>query len=200
MKDVRAFYDRTATEWADKWYADASMLPLHRAFLTRLPEHPRILDLCCGAGYESMRLTNLGAEAVGLDLSAKSIAIARECNPSLAFYEGDMLESYRHIGAVDGVACIAGLVHLPEERLRAAFERITEVLKPNGLALFVVRKGEGKLAKHSYAVIDGEEYDRNFYGHTLEGLRRQAEGLLEFVEELLPDEGSPWKNYLFKRI
>ena len=50
MKGVRDYYDRTAAEWAERWYADDAMLPLLRAFLAELPENPLVLDLCCGAG------------------------------------------------------------------------------------------------------------------------------------------------------
>lgn len=200
MKTMRDFYNRTAAEWADRWYADDSMQPLLRAFLSRLPHHPRILDLCCGAGYESMRMASLGAQVIGLDLSEESISIARKRNPSLPFFIGDMLQDYSHIGQVDGIACIAGLVHLPEEKLRPAFVCMADVLAPGCLALFVVREGRGKLTERSYTVIDSEEYDRDFYGHSLAGICAQSEGIFEFIEELLPEEGSPWKNYVFRRI
>ena len=85
MKGVKEFYDRTAADWADKWYADEAMLPLLRKFMAYLPEKPRVLDLCCGAGYESRRMAGLGAEVVGIDLSPASIEIACERNPELEF-------------------------------------------------------------------------------------------------------------------
>lgn len=197
MKGVREYYDRMAAEWAQRWYADGSMLPLLQAFLAGLPERSRVLDLCCGAGYESMRMAALGAEVVGLDLSGESIRIARERNPQLEFHIGDMLADYTALGPVDGVVCIAGLVHLPQELLQLAFRRMAEAMNPGGRALIVVRDGTGRLQHQSDVVIDGESYDRSFYAHTLAELTAASAGLLRFVQELPGDEPSPWRNYIF---
>ena len=199
MKGVKEFYDATAAQWAEKWYADAGMLPLLKEFLAFLPDRPRVLDLCCGAGYESMRLAQLGAQAVGLDISPASVAIAREKNPALSFFVGDMLEDYRHVGAVDGIVCIAGLVHIPETGARQAFLRMAQVLNPGGYVLLVVREGAGRLEMQSRVQVDGEEYDRAFYGYTLDALKARAAGILEFVREI-PEAGpSVWRNYVFRK-
>lgn len=196
-KNVRDYYDKTAAEWAEKWYADDSTLPLLQAFMRLLPARPTILDLCCGAGYESMRLRALGAEVMGLDFSEASIAIARERNPDLTFIVGDMLSDYSHIGMVDAIVCIAGLVHLPTEQLRTAFERMNAVLKPGGRALFVVRDGVGRQANSSDVIVDGECYDRDFYAHTLEELVQESAGIFAFDQEIPEQEPSIWRNYIF---
>lgn len=59
------------------------------------------MDLCCGAGYESRRIADLGYEAVGIDFSEESIKIARQKNPSISFYQEDMLCDYSYIGKVE---------------------------------------------------------------------------------------------------
>lgn len=199
MPGVREYYDKTAAQWADRWYGDDSMLPVLRRFLAVLPAHPRVLDLCCGVGYEAMRMAALGAQVTGLDLSGESIAIARERNPGLAFHVGDMLEDYAHIGPVDGVACIAGLVHLPEAQLRTAFLRVNAVLRPGGSMLMIVRDGTGRLAAQSDVEVDGVRYDRAFYAHTLEEITRAAQWLLACVCEIPGEAPSPWRNYLFRK-
>ena len=113
-------------------------------FCALLPTGGRVLDLCCGAGYESFRLHRRGFEPVGLDFSGESLAIAREKNPGVSFYQGDMLESYPQVGAVDGIICIAGLVHVETADLPLAFRRMGEVLKPGGYLLASVRYGTGR--------------------------------------------------------
>lgn len=145
---------------------------------------PRILDLCCGAGYESMRMANLGARVVDIDLSENSIAIARARNPQQEFH-------------VDGVVCIAGLVHLPVEQLRPAFDRMSAVLKPNSRALFTVREGVSRQEARSVVEIDGECYDRAFYAHTLDELQQASAGRLVFEREIEDAEPSLWRNYVF---
>lgn len=112
-KDVRDFYNKTANQWADQFYADAENLPVLTDFMSRLPHGPRVLDLCCGAGYDSV--------------------------------------------------CLAGLVHLPAEKLRTAFARMGEVMQAGGSLLLTIRDGQGRIDKMSDVVVDGEEYDRSFY-------------------------------------
>lgn len=197
-KGVREFYNKTARQWADKFYADANNLPL-TDFMSKLPSGSRVLDLCCGAGYDSMRLFQMGASVVGIDLSEESIAIAKERNPNISFYVGDMLEDYSHIGKVDAVICIAGLVHLPAEKLRTAFIRMAHVMDAGGSVLLVIRDGEGRVDQMSDVVVDGEEYDRTFYAHNLKELMRAAEGLFTFDREIKDPEPSLWVNYVFRR-
>lgn len=199
-RDVKDFYNKTAQQWADKFYADDEHLPVLLDFMGRLPYCSRVLDLCCGAGYDSMRLAQMSASVVGIDLSEESIAIAKERNPKIPFYVGNMLDDYSDIGHVDAIICLAGLVHLPEEQLRMAFERMAQVMAPGGVVLLMVRDGEGRIDRMSDVVVDGEEYDRSFYAHTLEELNAHSDELFVFDRVIGDPEESIWVNYVFKRI
>lgn len=175
------------------------MLPYLTEFIKQLPQNPRILDLCCGAGYESMRMDRLGADVTGLDFSEESIRIAKELNPNIKFVVEDMLSDYSFLGKFDGCAVIAGLVHLSNEKLEKAFKMIHKVLYDSGIVFIVVRDGTGKNLKSSYTSIDGEDYDRDFYLHSLEELKQYSLGEFEFDREIFPNEESTWKYYIFKR-
>lgn len=199
MKGIKDYYNKTAQAWADRWYGDDELLPYLKIFLTYLPERPRVLDLCCGAGYESMRLSKLGAVVTGLDFSEESIRIARERNPHLTFVVYDMLEDYSFLGAFDGVACLAGLVHIPDEKLAAALGNIHKVLKTGGVLFAAVRDGTGKDDASSCFVVDGATYDRAFYLHTREELARAAAGLFDFVREIIMDGQPQWRFYVFRK-
>lgn len=200
MKTAKDFYDKTAKDWADKWYADETMLPYLAEFISYLPSEPRVLDLCCGAGYESMRMKKLGAEVTGLDFSEESIRVAKERNPNIQFVVEDMLNDYSFLGKFHGCAVIAGLIHLPNEELGKAFERISKVLEDSGYLFIVVRDGIGKNSKSSYVSIAGEDYDKEFYLHTLEELKQHSAESFVFVKEVLPDSESAWKHYIFRKI
>lgn len=199
MKNTKDFYNKTASEWADKWYADESLIPYIKEFFNYLPRKPRILDLCCGAGYESMRMKKLGADVVGLDFSKESIKIANERNSGISFVVEDMLNDYSYLGKFDGCVVIAGLVHIPNEKLSKAFEKIDNVLNDNGFLFIVVKEGTDKDEKSSYTTIEGEKYDRDFYLHTLEELKLYSSGKFDFVKELVFESGSLWKHYIFKK-
>lgn len=198
-KNTKDFYNKTAGEWADKGYQDESLLPYLTYFMKQLPEHPRVLDLCCGTGCETMRLQQLGAEAAGIDFSETSIEIARQHNSTIPFYVDNMLNDYSYAGSFDGAVVIAGLVHLHNQELRSALGNLHGVLREKGKLLVSVKDGTGKSDKQSYTTIDGENYDRDFYFHTLEELKLSAEGMFDFIEEVYPNEESPWKKYLFQK-
>lgn len=199
MKDTKDFYNKTALEWTNKWHEDESLLPYLKEFINCLAQNPRILDLCCGAGYESMRMQRLGANVIGLDFSEESIRIAKERNPDIKFVIEDMLDDYSYLGKFDDCAVIAGLVHLPNEKLSKAFEQIHKVLNDDSFLFVAVKYGNGKNLKSSYTTIDGEEYDRGFYLHTLEELKLYSLGKFDFVREILIDKESQWKYYIFKK-
>jgi len=93
----------------------------------------------------------------------------------------------------------AGLVYLPNEKLERAFEMISKVLYDSGFLFIVVKDGTGKFSKSSYKEIDGEDYDREFYLHSLEELKRYSLGKFNFYREIMPDDESSWKYYIFKR-
>ena len=199
MKGTNDFYNKTALEWANKWYEDEALLPYLQEFISYMPQNPGILDLCCGAGYESMRMKKLGADVTGLDFSEESIRIAKERNSDIEFVVEDMLNDYSYVGKFDGCAVIAGLVHLPNEKLSEAFEQIYKVLNDDGFLFIAVSDGIGKREKSSYTTIEGENYDRDFYLHTLEELKLYSVGKFNFVKELLFEKESSWKYYIFQK-
>lgn len=198
MLGTREYYDRTAAEWARNGYAEEAEPPFLGSFLSLLPPGGRVLDLCCGAGYETWRVRRRGFEAVGLDLSPASLAIARERNPDVPFYQGDLLEDYSHIGPVDGVLIIAGLVHVEARDLPLAFRRMGQVLRPGGYLAAAVREGRGRLEEQSVREIDGETYDRNFIAHDLEELTGAMGEAFAYLRELETDMPI-WHTYLFQK-
>lgn len=198
MLGCREFYDKTAARWAEKGYLDEAEPVCMDEFCALLPAGGRVLDLCCGTGYESFRLWRRGFHPAGLDFSGESLAIARKKNPDVPFFQGNMLESYAQIGPVDGIICIAGLVHVENRELPLAFQRMEEVLKPGGYLLASVRYGNGRMEERSITEIDGQSYDRNFIAHDEEELRSAAGDRFTLVREL-PSDLKIWAYYLFQR-
>lgn len=196
MKTCIDYYNDNALAWAQRWYPDNSNIPHLKRFLEYINiQNPKILDLCCGAGYESMRLKNLGANVVGVDLSEKSIEIAKKQNPEIIFYVKDMLKPYSNLGKFDGIACIAGIVHLEEHQLELAFENMYDALAENGYLLLVC-KAEGE---NRYSTIENnQEYARNFIFHSRQEIDQKAEKYFSFVEDLSPE--TEWKFFIYKKI
>ncbi|MGN0629493.1 MAG: class I SAM-dependent methyltransferase [Oscillospiraceae bacterium] len=146
-----------------------------------------MLDLGCGCGYDCKRLRELGFSTVGLDFSEESLRIAMEQNPGIEFLCEDMLSDYSRIGSVDAVMTIACLVHIENKDLSTAFRRMSTVLKSVGLVLFSIRFRNGKIDVQSFCTVDGEEFDRNFIGHTIDEILAASGRWFEYVTELETD-------------
>lgn len=198
MKGTMDFYNKTASDWAEKGYSGEVDPPCLLDFIRQFRKGSRILDLCCGAGYNSQHIKNSGYDVVGIDFSEESLCIARGKNPSISFYNDNLLNDYSYIGKVDAIVIIAGLVHVENKDLQTAFKRMHSVLNEKGRIFISVREGVGKIPERSIATIDGEDYDRNFIAHTLDELIEASRGLLSFEEEVGID-GTVWHNYIFKR-
>lgn len=198
MKKTIDYYNDSAEKWAEEWYSNESVLPYLKHLMKLSPKNPTVIDLCCGAGYESMRLKNLGANVVGLDLSEKSIEIAKQKNPEITFYVQDMLQDYSYVGTADALICVAGLIHLENDKLSTAFKNMHNVLKQNAYTLIVVREGSGKREQSSFVTYNNVQYDRNFICHTLQELKTYSNGYFEFVEEL--EQQGDWRYYIFKKV
>ncbi len=110
----------------------------------------RILDLGCGTGQLSAQIAAIGAEVVGVDLSAEMIEAAREQFPSLSFTVGDARD-FSFTESFDAVFSNAALhwIKPPEEALAC----IAACLGQGGR--FVAELGGGRnIATISQSLID----------------------------------------------
>ena len=203
MKNAKDYYDKKAPELAETWYPNETLLPILREFLdlVKTPKNPQILDLGCGAGYESMRMKSLGAKVTGLDFSEESINIAKEKIPHIHFVVEDVLNDYTYLGQFDGAVCISIFVHIPNELLEKCFANLSRALKKGAPVFILVKDGTGKDEKASFTEINNEKYDINFYNHTLDELREYSKENFEFIKKSMHrrDENDLWRYYFFRK-
>ena len=116
----------------------------------RPPRLGRILELGCGDGANlvPMALTHPGAAFVGVDLSAKSIDVARACAHRLGLTNLDLRAGDLRAVDLEGdfdIILAHGLVSwVPRTVREAVFARIEQLLAPDGIALI------------SHAVLPGD--------------------------------------------
>lgn len=199
-EETQLFYDLTAEQTADVWYANDVLMPTIKDFLSLLPDQPRVLDLGCGPGYESMRLHAAGADVVGVDFSAESIRIARERCPQCRFFELDFRRLDDRWGTFDGVFASASLIHISPEEFSAVLEGIARLLDDQGKLMAIVRDGEGM--RESRPEVDGRALRRVIYLYSKERLESLASSSFRAVREgyLAPevfDDG--WRCYILEK-
>jgi ubiquinone/menaquinone biosynthesis C-methylase UbiE len=123
---VKAYYDARAPEY-DEWYRglgrfdepdrpewDADVRELEHAVASLPPK--RTLDVACGTGFLTRHLRG---DVVGLDQSARMLAVAGEQAPNAELVRGDALELPFDERSFDRVFTGHFYGHLePDERLR----------------------------------------------------------------------------------
>lgn len=137
-------YDAIA-EWYDAWLGDGSLDqdPLFAAVTEQLGSvaGARVCDLGCGQGRVARRLAAQGARVVGVDLSAKLLAIAARrqaaetCAADYVRADAQTLACLAD-GAFDGVLCYMALMDIPD--LEATVRSVARVLRPSGWFVFSV--------------------------------------------------------------
>jgi SAM-dependent methyltransferase len=112
----------------DRWLSELTRLASEQACA-------RVLDLGCGAGIPVARhLTALGHYALGVDGSARQIALARRNAPLAEFIHADMAAIDFPTASFDAVAAFYSITHVPRSehaRLRGQIaERLRSVAVP----------------------------------------------------------------------
>jgi len=104
--------------------------------MARVTPGTRALDLATGTGDIAFLLHDAGAAAVGLDVTARMIELARAKRPAgagPAFLVGDMMALPFPAGSFDLVTTGYGLRNVPD--LSGALAEIARVLRPGGQLL-----------------------------------------------------------------
>ena len=204
MKNVTDFYNKTATGWSDEWLKEkkqsAILEKFYNCYSAVGTNHPRILDLGCGAGYDSKILDKLGAKVSGIDVSEKLIDIAKTAVPSCKFFVGDINESMTKLGKFDGVLCLATIIHVDITNMKKVMKNISDVLKKGGLALVSCQDGSGKNYEKSYIYLDGVYYDKDVNNYNASELCAFAYPTLKLVDTWKFDDfADGWRYYVFMK-
>jgi ubiquinone/menaquinone biosynthesis C-methylase UbiE len=137
-------YDDIA-EWYDQWVGTHPMKedPFFQPVEALLGEvsGQRICDLGCGQGRVARHLAEQGAHVVGVDFSAKLLAIARrheETNPhGIEYVQADARNlDEKELGLFDGVLCFMALMDIPD--LAPTLRSVARILRPGGWFVFSI--------------------------------------------------------------
>jgi 2-polyprenyl-3-methyl-5-hydroxy-6-metoxy-1,4-benzoquinol methylase len=108
-----------------------------------LPPNGRILDVGCGNGVISRHLGRLGFNVLGIDVSEKTIEMARAINPmpNVKFQTKSAEELVASGERYDAVICSEVLEHLNDPG--ALLKVLYATLAPNGKLIVTVPNGKG---------------------------------------------------------
>jgi SAM-dependent methyltransferase len=97
------------------------------------PVGSTLLELGCGTAGATTQFLAHHFQLTGIDISARSIAIARLTVPNAAFLVADMTNVAFAPTSFDAVAAFYSFIHVPREQLPALFQSISMWLRPGGL-------------------------------------------------------------------
>jgi SAM-dependent methyltransferase len=127
-----AHYDGTADAFWEST-RDHDVSRNIRALLGHLPSGPqRILDLGCGPGRDLRTFHDLGHDAVGLDGSARFVAMARR-HAGCEVLHQDLLALALPARHFDGVFANASLFHVPAQEVLRVLRELHDALRPGGV-------------------------------------------------------------------
>lgn len=126
-------------EWnAKKYTDDFSFVHEYGNDLVQLidiGENSAALDLGCGNGALSRRLSDMGMDVIGMDASAELLDIARANYPELKFVQADATD-FRLSEQVDVVFSNAVFHWIEQEKQKKMLTCVYDVLKENGQFVF----------------------------------------------------------------
>jgi cyclopropane fatty-acyl-phospholipid synthase-like methyltransferase len=135
-------YDQVADEYEALESADAPWPRLKRvrAFAACLPPGSRVLDIGCGNGRPATRELALRHEVT--DISEAQVARARSNVPTATFICGDAREIDLSPGTFDAIVALYLVDNIPQEDYPAFFQRVRDLLGPNGRLLLSAEPGD----------------------------------------------------------
>ena len=191
-----AQYDRTADAfWEGTRDHDVSQNVA--ALLDHVEARPcRILDFGCGPGRDLATFRRLGHEAVGLDGSARFVAMARSHSGCEVLHQ-DFLALDLPTARFDGVFANASLFHVPSRDLPRVLHELHRALKPRGVLFVSNPRGSNR---------EGWQGDRYGVWHDLAGWRAYctAAGFVELRHFYRPPgrprSQQPWLASLWRTV
>jgi SAM-dependent methyltransferase len=127
-----ARYDEFA-EWYEHWIGETPPLLAADAGLLPAMVGERVLDIACGQGRMSRHLARLGADVVGVDISATMLDKARAAGPEgIGYVRADVARPpvWWDGRPFDGCTCELALMDIDD--LAGTLSTVTTVLRPRG--------------------------------------------------------------------
>jgi SAM-dependent methyltransferase len=201
--------------WSE-WRARADSASRLMAYLTRLPQPLTILDLGCGNGWLSNRLTAAG-RVLGLDRNPVELAQAARVfadNPRLRFVNADIFAAPLPAGSVDVVVIASALQYFADalELIRCLLRLVMprgEIHILDSLLYAPAEVAEARARSQAYyAALGVPEMGAHYHHHTLASLSEFKPTMLYRPQSLaarlrrrlgLPASPFPWVR-LCKRL
>lgn len=137
LAEQMAYYRAGAAEY-DRPYAEYEDLQKLLAVVDDLPIAGDVLELACGTGQWTRRLSARAQSVTAVDAATEvlDLARARTASPTVQFLEADLFE-WQPPRRYDTVFFAFWLSHVPPARLPDFWNTVAAALAPGGKAIFI---------------------------------------------------------------
>jgi ubiquinone/menaquinone biosynthesis C-methylase UbiE len=141
----RSTYDRIASRYLSHRQrqevgGESGFPGLEDAFLEGVPNGGLVADLGCGPASDAHRFVENGLSVIGLDLSVSMLSFAADVTTRLVHAD------IRHLpfadDKLDGIWCVAALLHVPEQDTNNVLREFRRTLKRSGHLALITALGD----------------------------------------------------------
>jgi SAM-dependent methyltransferase len=147
-REIRRAWDAISETYARRRDPTGSDAALIDDLLPELPAEPTVLDAGCGDGART--LANLPAGSIGLDVSRRGLALARERVPNARLVQADMTAIPLADGSIDAVTAYHAVFHVPRESHPEVYREFARVLRPDGRLLMTLPGGRFETVREGW--------------------------------------------------
>jgi len=147
-----------------QWHAQRQSFPWERGVYsslalqaTRTDRLPRVLELCCGDGFNTYHFYSSQAESIiAMDFDTEAIGTARRnCSaPNITYRLGD-IRTNMPVGTFDNIIWDAAIEHFTEEEITTLMSSLKERLVPGGIV-------------SGYTIVEPEHGGKHLHQHEYE--------------------------------
>jgi SAM-dependent methyltransferase len=132
---VQDGYDVLAEAYLRVRRTDSEDVRLLADLSSRLPDGARILDAGCGAGIPVASTLSERFSVVGVDISERQIALARENVTNAEFIQADLVTLDLPDASFDAIVSYYAIIHVQREEHPVLLANFRRMLVPGGLLL-----------------------------------------------------------------
>ncbi|HWS48990.1 MAG TPA: class I SAM-dependent methyltransferase [Candidatus Methanoperedens sp.] len=212
-KQTLEWYEKNASQYSEKSKSNSTIDRNQLDdFVSYIKPGERILDAGCGSGRDTSILSDLGFNAIGVDVSENLLEEAKKSYPRVDFRKGDILNLDFEDNFFGGVWAHASIVHFEtDKQVFTALSELIRVLEVGGILHLLVRaktKEKTEIRSDSisggfgrfYRNFDREELEKYFKSNKIKLIKIQQYNESDLDSNKRPGEGIEWILLLGKKF
>ncbi len=191
--DTVKYYDDNADVFVAQT-VKADVTDLYAPFLSKLPEHARILDAGSGSGRDTKAFRDMGHDVVAIDASEEMVRATRRLSDGPAIHSTFL--GYLDDDHFDGIWACASLLHVPSADLPMTLDHLSGLLRDGGWMFVSFKIGDNEEVRNGrfFNDMDVERLDA-----AVDAIQRLSVANTWETDDVRPERHEQWLNALMQK-